>query len=252
MKNVKDDLNNQLLQQNISGNLKSTEQLKICQEIARNFAELENGIAVLSDLFNNKSYVYSGKIAEELNIFSRNHVHKIESIWEEELFDKLNSEDVFQKYLLELQFFQFIKTIPFDKRKDFCVISRLRIKGEIAHKSLLHKMFYFSNNQYENIELALCLYNFDFSPVSHYEGTIINTANGDIINQNDTESSSFLSNREKEILKMLQIGKQSKEIASLLFISINTVSRHRQNILEKMKVNNTAEACSLALKLKWI
>jgi len=252
MKNIKNDLNIQLLQQPISGNSESDVQLKKCQQIAQNFAELENGIAVLSDLYHNKSYVYSGKIANELAIFQSKQMHEIETIWEEELFNKLNPDDVLQKYILELKFFQFIKTIPIDERHDYCVISRLRLIDKNADKSLLHKMYYFSNPEHENIELALCLYNFDFLQALNYEGSIVNTADGNIINQIETENNTFLSNREKEILKMLQKGKQSKEIASLLFISINTVSRHRQNILEKMKVNNTTEACTLAQKLKWI
>lgn len=251
MKSIKDDLNKQLLEQKNSGSLHNAQVLKTCQEIALNFADLENGIAVLSDLYNNKSYIYSGKIAEELNIFKKDQVQEIESIWEEELFGKLNADDVIQKYILELHFFQFIKTIPVEERKDFCVISRLRMNDKTAGKSLLHKMFYFSN-QYEDVELALCLYNFDFSLTLQYEGAILNTATGNIVKQNEKENEFFLSAREKEILKMLQTGKQSKEIAALLFISINTVSRHRQNILEKMKVNNTAEACSIATKLKWI
>lgn len=251
MKSIKDDLSKQLLEQKNSGNLNNKKVLKTCKEIAQNFADLENGIAVLSDLYKNKSYIYSGKISEELKIFKKDQVQEIESIWEEELFGKLNSDDVMQKYLLELHFFQFIKTVPVEERKDFCVISKLRMNDKTAEKSLLHKMFYFSN-EYEDVELALCLYNFDFSLTPQYEGAIINTATGNIIKQNEKESNFFLSTREKEILKMLQEGKQSKEIAQLLFISINTVSRHRQNILEKMKVNNTAEACSIATKLKWI
>ena len=37
----------------------------------------------------------------------------------------------------------------------------------------------------------------------------------------------------------------SKDIAQTLSISINTVNRHRQNILEKLQVNNSIEACGL-------
>ncbi|MBP7498932.1 MAG: response regulator transcription factor [Chryseobacterium sp.] len=51
---------------------------------------------------------------------------------------------------------------------------------------------------------------------------------------------------------MIQDGKRSKEIAELLFISINTVNRHRQNILEKLRVGNMTEACAMATKLGWI
>lgn len=37
-------------------------------------------------------------------------------------------------------------------------------------------------------------------------------------------------------------GLLSKEIADRLSISINTVNIHRQNILQKMQVNNSLEA----------
>ncbi|RZJ49738.1 MAG: LuxR family transcriptional regulator [Chryseobacterium sp.] len=252
MKPIQSDLSEKLLQQEFSISDNENIQLKKCQKIAQNFVDLENGIAVLSDLKFNKSYVYSGKLAVELNIFQRQNTQEIESIWEEELFAKLDSEDVLQKHLLELQFFQLIKTIPFEQHKDYCVVSRLRIDNNTSQKALLHKMFYFTNSNDKNVELALCLYHFDFLNSSLHHGMIINTANGSIIHQTEDGNSAFLSIREKEILKMIQAGKRSKEIAELLFISINTVNRHRQNILEKMRVGNTTEACTMAAKLKWI
>lgn len=249
MKNIQSDLNEQLLQQDF---VPETEQLQLeqCQIMAQNFVELENGIAILSDLKNNKSYIYSGKMADELNIFRNQNQLEIESIWEDELFTVLNADDVLHKHILELQFFQFIKTVPFNQRKDFSVISRLRLAQ--GKKSLFHKMFYFSDTHHKNVELALCLYHFDFLTSSDYTGMIINTAEGSIIQQTEVENSNFLSVREKEILNMIQLGKKSKEIADILFISINTVNRHRQNILEKMRVSNTTEACTLASKLRWI
>ncbi len=253
MKPIQSDLNQKLLQQEFSSNVNNENlQLQKCQEIAKNFVELENGIAVLSDLQNNKSYVYSGRLAEELNIFQDDTTQEIESIWEDELFSQLNAEDVLQKHLLELQFFQFIKTIPFEEHKDYCVVSRLRIADNPTQKALLHKMFYFTNANDKNVELALCLYHFDFLNSSLHHGMIINTANSSVIHQTEAGNSSFLSVREKEILKMIQDGKRSKEIAELLFISINTVNRHRQNILEKLRVGNMTEACTMASKLNWI
>lgn len=251
MQPIQSDLHNQLLQQNFVSPTE-TEQLQLeqCQIMAQNFVELENGIAILSDLKNNKSYIYSGKIADELNIFQNQNNLEIESIWEDELFNVMHADDVMQKHILELQFFQFIKTVAFEERKDFSVISKLRLLG--STKSLIHKMFYFSDAHHKNVELALCLYHFDFLPSSDYAGMIINTADGSIIQQTEVENANFLSAREKEILKMIQLGKRSKEIADVLFISINTVNRHRQNILEKMRVSNTTEACTLASKLNWI
>lgn len=253
MKPIQSDLNEKLLQQHFSSTSESENfHLKKCKEMAQNFVDLENGIAVLSDLQNNRSYVYSGKLADELKIFQEDNAQEIESIWEEELFSQLNAEDVLQKHLLELQFFQFIKTIPFEEHKDYCVVSRLRIADNPNQKALLHKMFYFTNANDKNVELALCLYHFDFlnSPLHH--GMIINTANSSVIHQTEAGNTAFLSVREKEILKMVQDGKRSKEIAGLLFISINTVNRHRQNILEKLRVGNMTEACMMASKMRWI
>lgn len=251
MINPKSNLQNQLLQQDFSENEEVEKlQLKDWQKMGKDFAQLENGIAILSDLKNNKSYIYSGKLADELQIFEKKDVQEIESIWEDELFNKLNPEDVLQKHILELQFFQMMKTIPFEKRSDFCVMSRLRILN--SSQSLIHKMFYFSNPKHKNVELAFCLYQFDFFNNQSYLGMITNTSNGTIIYQTEAENSTFLSLREKEILKMIQQGRKSKEIAEILFISINTVNRHRQNILEKMRVSNTTEACTLAMKMNWI
>jgi DNA-binding NarL/FixJ family response regulator len=55
-----------------------------------------------------------------------------------------------------------------------------------------------------------------------------------------------------EILCLIERGWMSKEIASELFISINTVNRHRQNILMKLQANNSVEACRIAKSLKLI
>ncbi|MFY1045988.1 response regulator transcription factor [Chryseobacterium sp. GP-SGM7] len=225
--------------------------LQKCQQLAKDFVDLKNGIAILSDLRYNKSYIYKGKLAEKINVFQNKDQDEIESIWEEELFSKLNSYDVLQKHVFELQFFQFIKTIPADQQKDYYVLSRLRIEGK-DDQALIHKMFYFKNEGDENVQLALCLYYFDFMNVSFLHGIIVNTADGSIIQQTDESNSNMLTAREKEILLLIQKGKISKEIADKLYISINTVNRHRQNILEKLRVVNTTEACSLAIKMRWI
>ena len=57
-----------------------------------------------------------------------------------------------------------------------------------------------------------------------------------------------LSEREKEIIKCLAEGMNSKAIASALFISEHTVKTHRRNIMHKMNVNTSAALISLAIK----
>jgi DNA-binding NarL/FixJ family response regulator len=60
--------------------------------------------------------------------------------------------------------------------------------------------------------------------------------------QNDT-----LTSREKEVLILLAEGKKSQEIANALFISVNTVRRHRYNIMEKLNINNMADLVKYAI-----
>jgi DNA-binding NarL/FixJ family response regulator len=47
-----------------------------------------------------------------------------------------------------------------------------------------------------------------------------------------------ISDREVEIIEALVVGKTNKEIASELFISINTVKTHIKNIYRKLEVKN--------------
>eukprot|EP00825_Cyclidium_porcatum_P024122 TRINITY_DN26650_c0_g1_i2.p4 TRINITY_DN26650_c0_g1~~TRINITY_DN26650_c0_g1_i2.p4 ORF type:complete len:108 (+),score=15.68 TRINITY_DN26650_c0_g1_i2:196-519(+) len=69
---------------------------------------------------------------------------------------------------------------------------------------------------------------------------------GRILESGNQTTNNILSDREKEILQLIDQGKMSKEIAPDLSISINTVNRHRQNILEKLHVGNSIEACRIA------
>lgn len=57
-----------------------------------------------------------------------------------------------------------------------------------------------------------------------------------------------LTNREREILKLLADGKSSKEIGELLFISLRTVQNHRANILKKLNVKRTTDLIKYALQ----
>lgn len=50
----------------------------------------------------------------------------------------------------------------------------------------------------------------------------------------------LLSRREIEIAQLIKEGKPSKEIASILGITLKTVEVHRYNILKKLKLKNTA------------
>jgi DNA-binding NarL/FixJ family response regulator len=61
-----------------------------------------------------------------------------------------------------------------------------------------------------------------------------------------------LTQREIEILKLAAVGLTNKEIADKLFISSKTVDCHKNNIVQKLKLKNTAEMVLYAVKNKII
>jgi two-component system response regulator NreC len=57
-----------------------------------------------------------------------------------------------------------------------------------------------------------------------------------------------LTPREREILQLISEGKNTKEIARHLSISIKTVETHRRHIKKKLKVESVAELTKIAIK----
>lgn len=57
-----------------------------------------------------------------------------------------------------------------------------------------------------------------------------------------------LTDRERGIFDMLIVGKDASEIADALCITSKTVSTHKVNLLEKMKLKNTAELVKYAIQ----
>ncbi len=68
-----------------------------------------------------------------------------------------------------------------------------------------------------------------------------------VISKRDNEfnATDFLSKKEKEIIKLIIEGFQSKEIAEMLFISKTTVDTHRRNIHRKLNTANSGDLIRL-------
>jgi two-component system response regulator NreC len=57
-----------------------------------------------------------------------------------------------------------------------------------------------------------------------------------------------LTDREQEVLLHLAEGASNQEIADVLTISVNTVARHRENIMRKLNLHNRAELVKYAIR----
>lgn len=86
------------------------------------------------------------------------------------------------------------------------------------------------------------------SPPYKVESKILNFKTGDIITPVDDyfDDKPILSEREIEVLQLIEKGLLSKEISERLCISVHTVNTHRQRILEKLKVGTSIEAIKYA------
>ncbi|WP_455671864.1 response regulator transcription factor [Phocaeicola sp.] len=245
---VIDRLNEELLKQPFTEEQKQTQQFNECRAIAAAYAQIENAMAVLSDMKANMSYICYGGIAEKLGIIKRDSIQTIHSIWEEDIFGHIHPDDLSEKHLEELRFYHFIKNMPRKHRRDYYLASNIRMRDATGkYVYVLHRMFYLAYDANGCARLALCLYNLSMS--ASLERLIINSATGEVFELEKQNCGNILTNREKEILQLIEQGMMSKEIAQALSISINTVNRHRQNILEKLQVGNSIEACRIAKKL---
>ena len=243
--NFNNELEDKLLKQPFADELEKDHDYRLT---ALRYAQIENGIAVLSDMKTNTSYICMGGLAERLGIGGRGTSQDIGSIWEEDIFGCIHPEDLEAKHLEELRFYHFVMSVPSEMRSDYYLHSHLRMKdAEGQYVKVLHRMFYLAYDTNGCARLALCLYNLSRTDIS--EHLIINSLTGETIAPETYSCEHLLSTRECEILRLIERGLMSKEIATELFISINTVNRHRQNILMKLQATNSVEACRIAKSL---
>lgn len=217
--------------------------------LAQGYAGVENALAVLSDMHAGSSYIYYGGFARVLGISCADDGRHIGSIWEEDILRRIHPDDLDGKYLLELRFFHFIKHLPRSRRGEYYLAERLRMRDAQGNFiSVLHRMFYIAAPSGAGIRFALCLYTPLLSDVP-FGGCAVHSVTGQVTELGKRSDSQILSGREKQVLRLIDQGMMSKHIADTLSISINTVSRHRQEILQKLKVKNSIEACRIAKDL---
>jgi len=65
----------------------------------------------------------------------------------------------------------------------------------------------------------------------------------------ERESYERLTRREQEVLRLVGEGRTNAEIASMLYISINTVQNHRSHIMDKLNLRSRAELMKYAVRM---
>ena len=239
-------LNQLLKSQSFNGDTIDVSQLL---DYAKNISQIENVTVVVSDMRCGISRIFPGKFGIVLGV--SNYVEE-NSIWEKAILNLMTEKQREEKYLAELRFFNFLRHVPRHARPDYYLVSRLRMKAATGDTiDVIHRMYYIYADDSETVTHALCLYGrpaFDFIG----KNRIVNSFTGISEELTASGDSSILSRREKQVLTLIDSGKRSYEIANILSISKNTVSRHRQQILAKLQVKNSMEACRIAKTMKII
>lgn len=219
--------------------------LKKCLQIAEAYALAENAIVSMGDSIRNCSYCFFGGLADVLGLSAGERCPTIPSLYEEFIFNRANQEDLMLRHAHELAYIHFTKNKTPEERRSYILSDSLRMldKDGVWH-TIRHRMFSLEGTIDGCYWLNMCVYTLCIDNLD--KPKIVNTRTGECRVLTNDDYVKLLSSREIAVLKLINNGLQSKEIAERLYISVNTVHRHRQNIMTKLKVGNAIEACKVA------
>lgn len=166
-------------------------------------------------------------------------------------FKKMNEEDRKIFYDTSIKSFSFLNSMNNEEKKNYRTCQDFRIQREDGKWiRLIQQMVSIELDYDGNIWLVLIVN--DISPVHNqavpsrrYMEHVI-TKERVLFPKEDSNVPSTLTKRETEILGLVSNGFPSNDIADFLGISCTTVNNHRQNILMKLGVTNSAEAVNYA------
>ena len=144
---------------------------------------------------------------------------------------------------IDKKVWEFLDTLPEEEKLTYKYIYEMRVldRGKYVRMIYQTRLLAFKDNNF----LAMGM--IDLAPEQSANTSVrfqIKNCLTDEIVPFAIESAAdvLLTPREREILALAKEGMFSKEISEKLNISIHTVNRHRQNILEKLQVDNMIEA----------
>lgn len=133
------------------------------------------------------------------------------------------------------------------------LVRQYRVKINGIYKRITEEMQIIELDSAGNPWLSLSIVNISPDQEEPFivKSQLVDTKTGDTFTPLDDlyDRETILSAREIEILKKISQGLLSKEISSLLGLSVHTVNTHRQRILAKLNVNNSIEAVKYAVAL---
>ena len=171
------------------------------------------------------------------------YVENIDTPQELDIEKLVHPDDLEVVRRIDKKVWEFLDTLPEEEKLAYKYIYELRVleKGKYIRMIYQTRILAFKDDNF----LAMGI--IDLAPEQSTNTSvrfqIKNCLTDEIVPFTiETATDTLLTPREREILALAKEGMFSKEISEKLNISIHTVNRHRQNILEKLQVDNMIEA----------
>ena len=225
-------------------------------ETMRHAVAFDNNCRVVTDAAADSCCIIAGSFASVMGLQQSSEIlcKSFSSSDEDLIYARMHPEDLADKRMLEYEFFRHIDSLPAPSRLKYKATCRIRMRnrsGDYIHVDNSTQILRLA--PHGGFWLILCTY--AISPVQEathgIEPRIMDMSTGDSLRvQLNARRANILSAREKQILALIGQGKASKQIADSLALSIHTINRHRQNILQKLSVSNSTEAVIAANAMK--
>ena len=144
---------------------------------------------------------------------------------------------------IDKKVWEFLNTLPEEKKLTYKYIYELRVLERGKYVRMIYQMRILAFKEDNFLAMGIIDIAPEQSANTSVRFQIKNCLTDEIVPfAIESAADTLLTPREREILALAKEGMFSKEISEKLNISIHTVNRHRQNILEKLQVDNMIEA----------
>jgi DNA-binding NarL/FixJ family response regulator len=174
----------------------------------------------------------------------------------------VNTEDHDRIFLGAKLFYDVLNQTPLEQRKSVVAMQHYRVKRKNGEEMMLLIRAFILDMDSSGKMVHLLNIGTDITGLKkmQQDNIIVSIANYDnhstVYTYNDTKEvevhQQFLSDREVEIIKLLQQQLSSKEIAERLFVSPHTIDTHRRNLLEKTNTKDTTALVTYASLMGWV
>ena len=211
-------------------------------------SELTHSIVLVFDCCTKKFVFVSNNIPQSYGIDSE----RLFINGHEPVLEIIHPGDIYYGLLVRKKIYSLLSSLSAEEKMKHKMVHEMRVKnvrGEYIR--IIEQEQAIELDKSGNIWLMLSVIDVDASHESEITKIhLYNFETGEqiFIDLSDTLEEP-LTNRELSVLQLMKQGLLSKEIANSLNVSINTINTHRQNILLKLKANNSIEAVNIAQRL---